>query len=154
MRMRSLKVLAVISMADLLTGGAARAVEPARTPAEQAVLKVDREWADALTAQDGAALRRVLNDRFVATFGAAKPLDKAGFIKLILSGERDLTTTQDFSDRTLIVDGDTAVLVETDTLHQTKSGHLSTAVYRMTLTYIKRGGHWTALAEHLVDATR
>src|ERR1039458_4671904 len=50
------------------------------------------------------------------------------------------------------VAGDTAVVVETDTLRSATNGQPSTTVYRFTVTYIKRGGHWFALAEHGVAA--
>ncbi len=50
----------------------------------------------------------------------------------------------------MIVDGDTAVLVGTDTARGVKNGATYTAVYRYTVTYIRREGQWRALAEHIV----
>ena len=118
--------------------------------AAQQVLDVDRAWADAEVKHDAAALRRILDDHFVATFGAGKPYDKEGFIKAVIGGAPDPTESQDLSDRTVRVDSDTAVIVETDTLRGTNEGKAYANVYRITTVYIRRNGHWVALAEHLV----
>ena len=118
--------------------------------AEQQVLDVDRAWADAEVRHDAATLRRILDDHFVATFGAGKPYDKEGFIKAVIGGDPDPTESQDLSDRTVRVDSDTAVIVETDTLRGTNEGKAYANVYRITTVYIRRNGHWVALAEHLV----
>jgi ketosteroid isomerase-like protein len=62
-----------------------------------------------------------------------------------------LAESQTLTDETVIVDGDTAVVVGTDTLRGTKSGAAHTAVARYTVTYIRRNGQWMALAEHLAE---
>jgi ketosteroid isomerase-like protein len=49
-----------------------------------------------------------------------------------------------------VIDGDTAVLVGTDTARGTRDGAAYTAVYRYTVTYIRRQGRWLTLAEHIV----
>ena len=120
--------------------------------AEQQVLDVDRAWADAEVKHDTAALRRILDDHFVATFGAGKPYDKEGFIKAVVDDETDPTASQELTDRMVRVDRDTAVIVETDTVRGTADGKPYSAVYRITTVYIKRGDRWVALAEHLVKA--
>jgi ketosteroid isomerase-like protein len=94
-------------------------------------------------------LRHILDDRFVATFGAAKPLDREGFIKEVIGSDTDKIVSQDLSDETVRVDGDTAVVVETDTVRGTDNGEPYTQVLRITTTYIKRHGGWVALAEHV-----
>lgn len=53
------------------------------------------------------------------------------------------------SDQIVIVDGDTAVVVGTDTERSTKKGEAHIAVARYTATYVRRNGRWLALAEHL-----
>jgi ketosteroid isomerase-like protein len=50
----------------------------------------------------------------------------------------------------VIIDGDTAVLVGTDTARGTQNGAEYTAVDKYTTTYIRRHGQWRALAEQLV----
>lgn len=120
--------------------------------AKQQVLDLGKEWAAAEDKRDTRTLRRILDDKFVASFGANKPYDKEAFIKQIVSGDVDPTESQTLTDETVIVDGDTAVVVGTDTLRGTKSGAARTEVARYTVTYIRRNGQWVALAEHLVEA--
>jgi ketosteroid isomerase-like protein len=100
---------------------------------------------------DTATLRRILDDKFVASFGVAKFYDKEGFIKGIVSDDVDPTESQTLIERTVIVDEDTAVIVGTDTLHGTRKGAAYTEVARYTVTYIRRHEQWVALAEHLVE---
>jgi len=120
--------------------------------AERQVLDLDRAWADAETKHDVATLRRILDDRFVATFGAGKLYDKEGFIKAVIPDETDTTLSQDLTDRTVRVDRDTAVIIETDTVRGTDAGKAYTHIYRITTVYIRRDSRWVALAEHIVQA--
>jgi len=119
------------------------------TAARQQLLDLEKEWAAAEDKYDPTVLRRILDERFVATFGAAKTYDKEAFIKLF-AGDVDPTASQTLTYEAVIIDGDTAVLVGTDTAHGTRDGAAYTAVYRYTVTYIRRQGRWLALAEHIV----
>ena len=107
--------------------------------------------------QDIRALLRIqpclphIAQHLIATFGAEKPDDKEAFIKEIVSGDVDPTESQTLTDRNVIIDRDTAVVVGTDTERGTKKGAAYTVVYRYTVTYIRRNGRWIALAEHLVE---
>jgi hypothetical protein len=58
------------------------------------VRKLEHEWVDAEARHDAVALLSILNDRFVATFGAGKPLDKNPFIKEVTDGAVDPTESQ------------------------------------------------------------
>ena len=122
---------------------------PADTNRE--VLKLEKVWVDAEIKHDATTLQRILDDKFVASFGAHQPYDKATFIKLTCSGEVDQTESQTLTDETVIMDRDTAVVLGTDTLHGTKNGAAYMEVARYTVTYIRRHGQWVALAEHLVE---
>ena len=44
--------------------------------AKQQVLNLEREWVDAEIKHDSVTLRRILDDKFVATFGAENPMIK------------------------------------------------------------------------------
>ena len=120
---------------------------------ERQVLRVDREWTNAEVAHDAARLRDILTDGFVATVGAGKPYDKERFIAFVATGEIDPTLSHDFSDQTVRIDGDTAVLLETDTIRRNRNGVATTRVYRFTVTYVRREGEWRALALHGVQAS-
>jgi hypothetical protein len=119
--------------------------------AKQQVLDLEKEWVAAEVKHDAATLRRILDDKFVASFGVKKPYDKEGFIKAIVSDDVDPTESQTLTDETVVIDDDTAVVVGTDTVHGTDKGAAYTVVYRYTVTYIRRHGQWVALAEHLVE---
>jgi ketosteroid isomerase-like protein len=119
--------------------------------ARQQVLDLEQEWVAAEHKHDAATLRRILDDKFVASFGVEKPYDKEAFIKLIVSSDLDPTESQTLTDRAVIIDRDTAVVVGTDTERGTRKGAAYTEVYRYTVTYISRHGQWLALAEHLVE---
>jgi len=121
------------------------------TDAKEQVLDLGKEWVAAELKHDASTLRRILDDKFVASFGAEKPYDKEAFIKQIVSGDVDPTESQTLTDETVIIDRDTAVVVGTDTVRGTEKGEAYTAVYRYTVTYIRRHGQWVALAEHLVE---
>ncbi|HVH84078.1 MAG TPA: nuclear transport factor 2 family protein [Steroidobacteraceae bacterium] len=120
--------------------------------ARQELLNLETEWTAAEEKHDEEALRRILDDRFIATFGAARTYDKEAFIVLFTAGDTDASKSQTITDDAVIIDGDTAVLVGTDTARGTRDGVAYTVVYRYTTTYIRRHGHWVALAEHIVQA--
>ena len=61
--------------------------------------------------------------------------------------------SHDLTDRSMIVDADTAVIVDTDTMRGTRNGEPCTAKARVTAVYIKRDGAWRILAEHLAALT-
>ena len=94
-----------------------------------------------------AALGRILDDKFISTSGAGKSLDKDGFIKALTAGPADPGQSQTLTDETVIVDGDTAVTVGTDTFF--KAGSAGGPKLRYTITLVRRHGHWAALAEHI-----
>ncbi len=121
------------------------------TDARQQVLNLEKEWAVAEDKHDETVLRRILDERFVGTFSSGKTYNKEAFIKAILAGHVDPTASQTLSYEAVIIDGDTAVVVGTDTAHGTRDGAAYTAVAKYTATYVRRNGRWVALAEHLVN---
>ncbi|HXY06760.1 MAG TPA: nuclear transport factor 2 family protein [Terriglobales bacterium] len=152
-RERELRILFVMlacCMAAL--SGSAEPKNSTTLPADakQQVLDLSKEWVTAEIKHDANSLRRILDDKFVASFGAEKPYDKETFIKYIVTGDVDPTESQTLTDETVIIDQDTAVEVGTDTVRGTNNGAAYMVVYRYTVTYIHRNGQWVALAEHLV----
>jgi hypothetical protein len=139
-------VTAVVT-AVVLSWSGARAADHRPTADEEALITLERNWVDAENRHDGAALQAILDDRFVATFGAGKLLNKDAFIQHETRGTVDPTISQGISDRTIIVVADTAVVVETFTVHKTKDGLSTSAAWRFTVTYVRQGDHWVALAE-------
>jgi len=126
------------------------AQEQAAAPsAEEQIRSLEQEWVDAEIHRDAVALRRILDEKFIATLGAGSPLDREAFIHAVVSSTAS-DVSQTLSDPTIVVDGDTAVVVGTDTLRGVANGVPYTHSYRYTATYIRRGDRWIALAEHLV----
>jgi ketosteroid isomerase-like protein len=126
---------------------------PAKTPtaSEKQLLALTQDWADAEVKRDEPTLRRVLDDDFIATFGAGKPINKVDYIKAIVD-EPDTILSQTLTDETIRVAGDAAVLVGTVDILSTAQGRKTTTRYRYTATYIKRSGNWAALSLHMVKA--
>jgi hypothetical protein len=148
------RILCLILAASVATPSTGQQNPKTQPPADakQQVLDLGKEWVAAEVKHDATTLQRILDDKFVASFGAGKPYDKDAFIKAVTNGDVDPTESQTLTDETVIVDRDTAVVVGTDTLRGTEKGALQTVVYRYTVTYIRRNGQWVALAEHLVQA--
>ena len=154
-RERAGKILCLTLACCIATSSVATEPKNSKTvppaDAKQQVLDLENEWVAAEHNHDAATLRRILDDKFLASFGAEKPLDKEAFIKEIVSEDVDPTESQTLTDRHVIIDQDTAVVVGIDTERGTRKGAAYTVVYRYTVTYIHRNGQWLALAEHLVE---
>lgn len=119
--------------------------------ARQQVLELEKQWVAAEARHDAASLRRILDDKFIVSYGTRPPYNKDVFIQHETSGEVDPTASQTLTDETVVVDQDTAIVVGTDTMQWTRDSVKHTAVARYTTVYIRRRGEWVALAEHLVD---
>lgn len=123
---------------------------PPKPDAKQQVMTLLRDWVTAENEHDVAALQRILDDKFITTSGAGQPGNKERFIKSLTAGKADPGQSQSLTDETIVVDGDTAVVVGTDTFHRTDGAKPDGLALRYTITFIRRHGRWTALAEHIV----
>jgi uncharacterized protein (TIGR02246 family) len=146
-------LLAISAACAVHFSAIANSAEAAWTEAQKQVLQVDRQWADAELRRDATALRRILDDGFIAVYGSGKVVDKETFIKDVIGDPSDKMLSQDLGDITVRVQGNTAVVVETDTIRGTDGGQPYVTALRLTTTYIKRNTHWVALAEHFARAT-
>jgi ketosteroid isomerase-like protein len=133
---------------------AAQAQSPSAPDAKQQVMTLLRDWVKAENEHDAAALRRILDDQFISTSGAGQPGNKEGFIKSLTAGKADPRQSQSLTDESVVVDGDTAVVVGTDTFHRTDGAAPDGLALRYTITFIRRNGRWAALAEHIVKIPR
>lgn len=154
--MRQHRAFFLLCCLALLCGLMARGNSQGGQPldAKQLILKLESEWVTAEVKHDEATLRRILDDKFLGSFGSSKPHDKEAFIKFVMSGDVDPTESQTLSERNVIVDHDTAVVVGMGTEHGTENGTPYENVYRYTVTYIYRDGRWLALAEHIVQVPK
>jgi len=117
------------------------------TPAltdEQQVIATETAWVQAEIHRDAAVLDRVLDDRFLVNSSKGPPRNKASVIADTLSWNM---VSQTITDRTVLVDGDTAIVFGTANFRfavEGKDDEVSSARY--TTAYINRDGRWRALA--------
>ena len=111
---------------------------------EQQVIATETAWVQAEVQRDAAVLERVLDDRFLVNSSTGKLSDKAAVIADVLSWKM---SSQTITDRTVLVDGDTAIVFGTANFRFAVEGKDDEAsAGRYTTTYIKRDGRWRALA--------
>ncbi|HWF65369.1 MAG TPA: nuclear transport factor 2 family protein [Rhizomicrobium sp.] len=142
-----IRALAFSSIALSIAAEAQESRSPAPADARQQVMNVTEEWIAAENKHDTAALGRLLDDKFISTFAANRPRGKDAFIKGIVAGPIDPTQSQSLTDVSVVIDGDTAVTVGTDTFHSATKPPLA---LRYTITYVHKQGRWVALGEHIV----
>jgi uncharacterized protein (TIGR02246 family) len=148
-------------LADYKSGGKVEkpAAQPstsmAASPAEQELLKVEREWLDAYLKRDAAAIDRIEANDFVITHADGRMMTKADEIaslkKPAPAGPGPTFMTSDTKVR---VYGDAAVL--TGKFIQKgvygdgpKKGQEYNIQQRYTDVYVKRDGRWQVVASHL-----
>ena len=124
--------------------------QTSHSQAKQQVSQLLRDWVTAENEHDAAALDRILDDQFISTYEAGKPTRKAAFIASLTKGNADPKQSQSLTDETIVVDGDTAILVGTDTFHRTDHAEPDGLALRYTITCVRKNGRWVALAEHIV----
>ena len=146
--------LALAAACAVATPQAAGAQSPSSAGEKEQVMAVLKDWVRAENEHDAAALDRILDDQFITTSGSGQPGNKAKFIKSLTAGPADPAQSQSLTDESVVVDGDTAVVVGTDTFHRTDGAKPDGLSARYTVTFIRRQGRWRALAEHIVAMNR
>jgi ketosteroid isomerase-like protein len=151
---RQLLSLVLAGAFAALSAHAAAAQGAPAADARQQVMALLRDWVTAEDQHDAAALARILDDKFLATSGAGQPVNKDTFIQKLTAGAPDPKQSQTLTDETVIVDGDTAVVIGTDAFHRTDGAEPSGLTLRYTITFIRRNARWAALAEHIAAMPR
>jgi len=118
------------------------------TPIEQTetlrVLAVEDAYVAAELARDEAALRRLVDDRFVFNAGDGTTSDKEALIESILAKHM---VGQTLSERSVLVEDHVALVFGTTELRFAAPGELETqSQLRYTSTYVRREGAWRLLA--------
>lgn len=120
--------------------GSARAVE-------EQVLAAEDAYVAAEIAADEAALRRLVDDRFVMNSADGTTSGKDDLIRTVLGMNM---TGQTISERSVMVEGDMAIIFGTTELRlQPPGGAEQVATLRYTSSYVKRDGEWRMLALHM-----
>jgi len=117
----------------------------------QHVLSVEDEYVAAEVHRDEPTLRRILDDRFVYNDNDGTTSGKSELIRTVMGMSM---TGQTLSERTILVDGDTALIFGTTELRfASDTGEESKSTLRYTSTYIKRHGQWRFLALQMTQRT-
>lgn len=118
---------------------------------EEAVLAAEDAWIGAEISRDEATLRRVIDDRFVLNSNNGETSGKESLIESVLGWNM---TGQTITERSVLVDGDTAVVFGTTELRfASPDGEETKSLLRYTTTFVKRDGQWRALALHMAKRT-
>ena len=114
---------------------------------EQRVLAVEDEYVVAEISRDEATLRRILDDGFVFNSNSGTTSGKDELIESVLGWK---LTGQTISERTVLVDGDTAVVFGTTELSfASDGGEDPKSLLRYTATYVRRQDEWRFIALHM-----
>lgn len=125
-------------------GFATAAISDSLSSEEQRVLAVEDEYVAAEVSRDEPTLRRILDDRFVHNSNGGTTSGKEDLINAVLGMN---LIGQEISERTILLEGDVALIFGTATLKfGSDTGEETTSVLRYTSTYIKRNGEWRYLA--------
>lgn len=111
--------------------------------------KANEYFSDGISEELLNVLERVLDDRFMVNLSAGKLSDKTTVIADVLSWKM---TSQTITDRTVVVDGDTAIVYGTANFRFAADGKDDEMwAGRYTTAYIKRDGRWRALALQMTE---
>jgi ketosteroid isomerase-like protein len=139
------KLLAVVALVGILVPGLASAqAKPAAPTAEQAVAALEHAWLTAFTSSDVAWYEKNMAAGLVVTSEKGELRDKAAVIARLKSEPFKGTATD--ADVKVIVYGDTAVAIGTETDKGTQNGKDASGTYRWTDTWVKLNGQWQCVA--------
>ena len=114
---------------------------------EQRVLAVEDEYVSAELNRDEAALRRLVDDRFLLNSSNGSSSGKEALIRSVLGMNM---TGQTITERTVMIEGDLAIIFGTAELRLEAPGRDERiSVLRYTSVYVRRQGHWRMLALHM-----
>lgn len=118
---------------------------------KEEVLRAEREQRDAYLRRDAAATERMVADEFVLTIQGGQIGTKADLLAFVREEPRDPTLTLTAEDTRVSLSGDTAVVTgrRVERRRRPDNNQEGVAYARYTRTYVKRGGRWQLLAEHL-----
>lgn len=116
------------------------------------VLAAEDEYVAAEIARDEAALRRLVDDRFVFNTNRGTTIGKEELIKRVLAMKM---VGQTITERSVLIEGHVALIFGTAELKFASPGKPETvSTLRYTSTFIKRDGQWRMLALQMQERAR
>ena len=126
--------------------------QPAVTPSEQEVRKLERAWLDAYEKRDVVAMNAIVADDFTITFSDGSMQTKPQIIEsLKRSASSSRFHTENVQSRQY---GDTVILIGLVVSEWKQNDKPMTDRSRYTDTYVKRNGRWQVVASHLSTAAK
>ena len=124
----------ILTAAALLLGAAAAFPQTPVSAAEAELMALDSAWIDAEVRRDRAALERILDERFLATFVSGTTIDRTAFIEMIMK-----STIEPFEVRhdAIRIHGDVALVIDSSSDRKSK----------YTWIAVKKEGLWRVISE-------
>jgi ketosteroid isomerase-like protein len=142
---RLFALVVIVALVGVLVPGLASAqAKPAAQTAEQAVTALEHAWLAAFTTSDVAWYEKNMAPGVVSTNDKGALRDKTAMIALLKSEPFKGTATD--ADVKVIVYGNTAVAIGTETDTGTQNGKDASGTYRWTDTWVKTNGQWQCVA--------
>jgi len=113
---------------------------------EQRIAALEDEWLAAEVSYDEATIRRIIDDRYTVNHADGTTSGKEDYIADILSS---VMKSASITERTVLVDGDTAVTFGTVNVESDEGKVPATSSSRYTLVYVRRDGQWRSIAFHI-----
>jgi hypothetical protein len=144
---RLFALVVIVALVGVLVPSPASAqAKPAAQTAEQAITALEHAWLTAFTTSDVAWYEKNMAAGGVFTSEKGELRDKAGAIARLKAEPFKGTATD--ADVKVIVHGDTAIAIGTETDKGTQNGKDASGTYRWTDTWVKINGQWLCVASH------
>ena len=112
---------------------------------EQQLKQMEDDWQKATRTKDTAALKRIIAEDWAATNEMGKILNREEYLSQT-TANTDVIQSNENTDMQVRVFGDTAVVTGGLTEKGARNGTAYTDTYKWTDVFLKRGGHWQAVA--------
>jgi len=129
-----LKMAGLLSAAALAVGGHVAVAQTADSAAVAELQALDKAWIDAEVRRDQAALERILDEGFLATFTSGATINRSAFIARIMGSNIE---PFEVIHEAIRVHGDVAVVIDTSMDRKMKYSWIA----------IKREGQWRVISE-------
>jgi ketosteroid isomerase-like protein len=148
----SLIIVIMLALSPIIYGQAKNKPAITASKDEQALMELERVYADAVARQDTKVIDSLFDDSFVAISSRAEVRDKTAEINDI----KPPTPTPDFvlegfnlEDIKVRLFGSTAVVTGRSILKTNYKGRSSAITFRYTRVYVKRKKNWQVVAQQL-----
>jgi ketosteroid isomerase-like protein len=116
--------------------------------AEDVIVKIEHQWADAWIKQDLDAMNRFVAPDWTAATESGELMSKTQF-DADLKNRVLIFESLKIDDMKVRVYGDTAIVSGVETEKSKYKDKDTSGTYRFTDVFVKRDGHWQAVATHI-----